>query len=85
MLTDAGAELVPVLVAAATVWVTARRTPPNGPPLRFRHHGHDCEPVVACSTCSQPLTSSTIEPVPGTWRAVGAGTAIVGRAMRRRQ
>ena len=84
VLTGAGADLVPVLIAL-TVWGDRWRTPPDGPPILFRHDGHDCHPVVACSACSQPLTVATIEPVPGPGGRSAPGTAIVGRAGRRRQ
>jgi DNA-binding HxlR family transcriptional regulator len=82
VLTDAGAELVPVLIAL-TAWGDRWRTPPDGPPLRFHHEGHRCEPVVTCSTCSAPLSSTNVQPVPGPGGRSAPGTALVGRVVPR--
>lgn len=77
VLTDAGHELVAVLMAL-TAWGDRWRTPHGGPAIEFHHHGHQCLPVVACEQCGQPIDSKdiTFKAGPGGRRA--PGTALIG-------
>lgn len=77
-LTTAGHELVPVLMALAA-WGDRWAQPAGGPPVLFRHRGHECVPTVACSVCAQPLVSDEVEPVRGPGAGQGPGTMVIGR------
>jgi len=87
-LAEAGADLVPVLMAL-TAWGDRWVTPEGGPPVRYRHRG--CgqlfTPTVCCPTCQQAVTSDQVDlfPGPGGRRAPGtmlAGDFIVERLTR---
>jgi DNA-binding HxlR family transcriptional regulator len=75
-LTESSRDLVPVL-AALTAWGDRWQTPPGGPPLRFGHDGHTCQPVVTCSTCGEALTTENLEPRAGPGGRVAPGTMVV--------
>jgi DNA-binding HxlR family transcriptional regulator len=75
-LTQAGQELVPILVAL-TAWGDRWQTPPGGPPLRFRHGDHSAQPTVACATCGEPLHAEDLTPKPGPGGCRGPGTMIL--------
>lgn len=71
-LTEAGQQLVPILVAL-TAWGDRWQTPEGGPPIRFQHGDHDTEPVVACRVCGNQIEAAdlTAKPGPGGRRAPG--------------
>lgn len=75
-LTEPGRDLMPIL-AALTRWGDRWQTPPGGPPLRFQHEGHACDPQVTCAGCGQRVTWANLEPLPGPGAVAAPGTAIV--------
>ena len=83
VLTDAGHELVAVLMAL-TAWGDRWRTPKGGPPIEFHHHDHQCVPVVSCRHCGELVDSSSVvfRAGPGGRRA--PGTALIGTRMQPR-
>jgi DNA-binding HxlR family transcriptional regulator len=80
VLTDAGHELVAVLMAL-TAWGDRWRTPTGGPPIEFHHHDHQCVPIVVCQQCVEPVDprAITFKAGPGGRRA--PGTALIGTRM----
>jgi DNA-binding HxlR family transcriptional regulator len=83
VLTEAGQELVPVLLAL-TAWGDRWATPEGGPPLVFRHRrcGHHVTPVVSCDACGQPLRPGEVEALPGPGARTGPGTAVLAQVLR---
>lgn len=83
-LTDAGAELVPVLFAL-TAWGDRWFTPPGGPPLRLQHTacGKTFTPEVVCSTCRTAVTLSDVRPRPGPGSVSAPGTRLFPERLRR--
>ena len=81
-LTEAGHELVPVLLAL-TAWGDRWATPEGGPPVQFRHRecGHRFTPTVSCSACGRPVTTETIDPVPGPGGRIASGTMLVAKLL----
>jgi DNA-binding HxlR family transcriptional regulator len=82
-LTEAGWDLVPVLMAMIAwgdKWVTA----PGGPPATLVHKacGAEFTPTVSCSECGNPVTAKTITVRSGPGAAPGPGTKILGRFTR---
>jgi DNA-binding HxlR family transcriptional regulator len=77
-LTEAGRELVPVLLAL-TAWGDRWATPEDGPPIRFRHDtcGRMTTPTVCCSECGDPLSTSTVTPRQGPGGRTAPGTALI--------
>jgi len=75
VLTEAGQELVPVLMAL-TAWGDRWATPEGGPPLVFRHRGcgHEFTPTVSCDACGQPVRPAETEVLPGPGARTGPGT-----------
>lgn len=84
-LTEAGRDLVPVLMAL-TAWGDRWVAPAQGPPLRFRHQtcGEIFEPQVACSQCHEPITDDTVDTLPGPGGRAGPGTRLVAKLLRER-
>jgi len=78
VLTEAGQELVPVLMAL-TAWGDRWATPEGGPPLVFRHRGcgHEFTPTVSCDACGQPVRPGETEVLPGPGARTGPGTRLV--------
>ncbi|MEV4116622.1 helix-turn-helix domain-containing protein [Nonomuraea sp. NPDC049695] len=79
-LTEAGCELVPVLMALMA-WGDKWATPAGGPPVRLVHHECDAEftPQVCCSVCGQPVTTTNVTAIPGPGAASGPGTRVLAR------
>ena len=63
MLSDAGRELYPALVALMQ-WGDRHLAGPEGAPLLLRHRncGELAEPVLVCSVCHEPIDARDIEP-----------------------
>jgi DNA-binding HxlR family transcriptional regulator len=78
VLTDAGRDLVPVLMAL-TAWGDRWQTPEGGPPLRFEHRscGHRFTPTVCCSACGEAVHADDVEVRGGPGRCVGPGTTLI--------
>ncbi|MFC4054250.1 winged helix-turn-helix transcriptional regulator [Actinomadura syzygii] len=79
-LTEAGRELVPVLMAVMA-WGDKWATPAGGPPARLLHRdcGAEFTPQVACSSCGKPVTADTVKVLPGPGAAIGLGTKVLVR------
>lgn len=82
-LTEAGCDLVPVLLALMA-WGDKWATPPGGPPVRLVHNecGQECTPEVCCSTCRTPLTAANVTALAGPGAASGPGTIVLARRHR---
>jgi DNA-binding HxlR family transcriptional regulator len=80
VLTTAGRELVPVLMAL-TAWGDRWVGPSAGPPVRFQHRacGHIVKPEIVCSHCSRRLVADQVVPRRGPGRRAGRGTRLIGR------
>ena len=78
LLTDSGAELVPILLAL-THWGDRWTPPPGGPPVRFVHStcGHEFAPIVSCSRCASPITAADVVALAGSGGRVAPGTMRV--------
>ncbi|MEV6321284.1 helix-turn-helix domain-containing protein [Nocardia sp. NPDC051787] len=79
-LTEAGRELMPVLMALMA-WGDKWATPPGGPPVRLLHDdcGETFTPRVSCSACGKPVTATTVTALPGPGAASGPGTRVLAR------
>ncbi|GAA2213374.1 helix-turn-helix domain-containing protein [Nonomuraea monospora] len=79
-LTEAGRELVPVLMALMA-WGDKWATPAGGPPVRLVHDecGTHFTPQVCCSACGNPVTASGVTALPGPGAAYGPGTKVLAR------
>ena len=77
VLTQAGREFVPVLMAL-TAWGDRWATPEGGPPLRLHHVtcGADTIPTVTCSVCGGLLAPEDIRTGPGPGARAAPGTAL---------
>ena len=82
VLTEAGRELMPVLLAL-TGWGDRWATPEGGPPMLFRHRrcGNHFTPVVSCSACGEPLRTGEVEALPGPGARSGPGTAVLAKVL----
>jgi DNA-binding HxlR family transcriptional regulator len=84
-LTEAGRELVPVLLAL-TAWGDRHQDLlGEGPPLRVRHDGcgQTTTPTVCCSACGEPLTADDATMAPGPGGRAAPGTALVAQVLAR--
>ena len=81
-LTDAGQELVPILMAL-TAWGDRWATPPAGQPIRFTHTtcGKLTTPTVSCSECGDPLEMDDVAPSPGPGGRTAPGTALIASVL----
>ncbi len=79
-LTEAGRDLVPVLMALMA-WGDKWATPAGGPPVRLVHHecGAEFTPRVCCSVCGKPVTTADVTALPGPGAASGPGTTVLAR------
>ena len=71
-LTEKGVDYYPVLLMLLQ-WGDKYYVAPEGPPLLLRHKadGHDLEPAVTCSCCSQPVEAHDV-----TFEVIEAGAAL---------
>jgi DNA-binding HxlR family transcriptional regulator len=77
-LTEAGRDLVPVLIAL-TAWGDRWVAPKEGPPVRFRHRcGEVFDPVVTCPACQEPVTTDNVRALPGPGARAADGTRLLG-------
>ncbi len=78
LLSEAGRELVPVLLAL-TAWGDRWATPEGGPPLRIRHEacGRVITPTLCCSACGEPIDADTVSVVPGPGGRTAPGTMLL--------
>jgi DNA-binding HxlR family transcriptional regulator len=85
-LTEAGRDLVPVLIAL-TAWGDRWVAPAQGPPARFRHQdcGEIFDPEITCSHCHQPVTAETVDVLPGPGGRAGPGTRLMAKSLRDKQ
>jgi DNA-binding HxlR family transcriptional regulator len=81
-LTEAGRELVPILLAL-TAWGDRHATPPAGQPIRFTHDtcGKVTTATVCCSECGDPLTVEEVTPSPGPGGRTAPGTALIATVL----
>ncbi len=81
-LTEAGKELIPILIAL-TAWGDKWATPANGVPILFRHRacGHILSPIVTCSNCGEIVTADGLDPLPGPGGRSAPGTKLVARKL----
>jgi DNA-binding HxlR family transcriptional regulator len=81
-LTEAGRDLVPVLMALMA-WGDRWAAPKEGRPIMFRHGRCGCEftPRVTCSECGQPLDVHDLIALPGPGGAARRGTKVVARKL----
>jgi DNA-binding HxlR family transcriptional regulator len=85
-LTEAGRELVPVLMAL-TAWGDRWTSPPGGPPVLYWHEPchRVCVPTVYCPSCREPLSLDDVEIIGGSARLPGRGTMLLRAFITRRQ
>jgi DNA-binding HxlR family transcriptional regulator len=81
-LTEAGADLVPVLMAL-TAWGDKWVRPKEGRPILFRHEtcGHVFEPEVSCPHCREKVKPADVASLPGPGGRARRGTMIVADFM----
>lgn len=79
-LTEAGKELVPVLLAL-TAWGDRWVAPQEGPPIQVRHTacGKVSTPTVCCSECGDPITAENVTMLPGPGARTAPGTKLLSR------
>lgn len=79
LLSDAGKELVPVVMALAA-WGDRWATPEGGPPVRFIHSGcgHHFTPRVSCSVCGGAIDQDQVQLEAGPGGRRGPGTQLIG-------
>jgi DNA-binding HxlR family transcriptional regulator len=77
-LSEAGRDLVPVLIAL-TSWGDRWAQPAEGAPLLFSHKRCGCtfQPRITCSACNMPISAENVTPLPGPGGAPLPGTKIV--------
>jgi DNA-binding HxlR family transcriptional regulator len=85
-LSEAGRELVPVLMAL-TAWGDRWTSPQGGPPVLYWHR--DCQrvfaPTVYCPSCREPVGLDDVEIIEGPGRLLGRGTMLLRSFITRRQ
>jgi DNA-binding HxlR family transcriptional regulator len=83
-LTEAGSELIPVLIAL-TAWGDRWVTPDGGPPIAFTHDtcGHPTTATITCSACGDELLTEDITPSPGPGGRTAPGTALIATVITR--
>lgn len=81
-LTVAGLELVPILVAL-TAWGDKWAVSADGPPVIFNHSscGKAFTPIIACSSCSNPVSHVDIQATIGPGGKQALGTRLIGQRL----
>ena len=82
LLTEAGAELVPVLIAL-TAWGDRWVRPTKGKPIEFVHRscGHRFSPRIVCSHCGEDVRADQVRATPGPGAAAAPGTMVLARRL----
>jgi DNA-binding HxlR family transcriptional regulator len=75
-LTESGYELAAVIMTL-TAWGDRWYAPEGGPPIRFRHHGHRCDPTIVCGTCHEQIDASHVSFRPGPGGRAAPGTMLM--------
>jgi DNA-binding HxlR family transcriptional regulator len=85
VLSEAGRELVPVLLAL-TAWGDRWAAPRGGAPLLFAHRtcGQLFRPEVRCSACGEEVRAPDVVVRPGPGGRAGRGTRVVARRLQER-
>ncbi len=82
-LTDAGRDLVPAILVL-TAWGDRWARPKEGSPMLFVHQtcGHQFQPQVTCSACSEVITGDAVKTLGGPGGAMKPGTKVLARRLR---
>lgn len=84
-LTEAGRDLMPVLMAL-TAWGDRWVGPEPGPPILFEHScGQVVTPTVTCPACHEAFTTDTVTPRPGPGGRASTGTLLLAQRGPRRE
>jgi DNA-binding HxlR family transcriptional regulator len=75
-LTASGREFACILMTL-TAWGDRWHTPPHGQPIRFRHNGHRCDPIVICATCGESIEGEQVGFRPGPGGRIAPGTHLI--------
>jgi DNA-binding HxlR family transcriptional regulator len=78
VLTEAGRDLVPILIAL-TAWGDRWAQPEQGAPILFRHEACGCQfqPRLVCSACGKGFGADDVTAMPGPGGAALPGTRLV--------
>jgi DNA-binding HxlR family transcriptional regulator len=81
-LTDAGRELIPILIAL-TAWGDRWATPREGIPILFVHDTcrHRFEPRIICSECGDTVDVGDVRAEPGPGGSARKGTMVIARRL----
>jgi DNA-binding HxlR family transcriptional regulator len=81
-LTEAGADLVPVLMAL-TAWGDKWVRPNEGKPILFRHQacGHVFTPQITCPHCSGAVEAAGVTAIPGPGGRPKRGTMVIAQLL----
>jgi DNA-binding HxlR family transcriptional regulator len=82
VLTEAGRDLVPILLAL-TAWGDRWAQPEEGAPILFRHKACGCQfqPRLVCSACGKGFGAEDVAAAPGPGGAALPGTKLVARLL----
>lgn len=83
VLTDKGAELIPVLMALMA-WGDRWTAGNDGPPLVLRHQGcgQDTVPTISCSCCGEPIKYAQVTVRAGPGARTAPGTLVLAEQLR---
>lgn len=82
VLTPAGKDLVPVLLALIA-WGDRWATPQDGQPLLLRHRdcGTEFVPTVCCDSCGEKIGADEVQALPGPGARIGPGTWLLAEML----
>jgi DNA-binding HxlR family transcriptional regulator len=84
VLTDMGADLVPIMLAVLA-WGDRWLLDGTAVPAIPLHRGHECRANVVCASCRKPIAASDVGGAVGPSGTVGPGTQLIGSRMRPRK
>jgi DNA-binding HxlR family transcriptional regulator len=86
VLTEAGRDLVPILMAL-TAWGDRWAQPEQGAPILFRHKSCGCQfqPRLVCSACGKGFGADDVAAMPGPGGAALPGTKLVAGILNARR
>ncbi len=86
VLTAAGADLVPVLMAL-TAWGDKWVRPAEGKPMLFKHHtcGNVFSPEITCPHCAGAVDATTVTTLPGPGGRKKRGTMVIAELLTKAQ